>query len=336
MAAVTVVLPTYHREQLLVHALRSAMAQTFTDFVVLVGDNSENDATEQLVATFDDPRIHYHRNRPGLGGMGNWLDLIERARTPLVASLHDDDVWEPDFLATMVPPMLEHPDIAMAFNDFWMIDQDGNRLDAYTETESYRTHRAYTPRGRIDYDRAHGLRLVAVWNAPQPAYAAVLRRDAVLAVDFGPEIDPLYDIWLTYHLVKQGLPLYYEPRRLTNYRVHQGATTNAGFATAEDAVFSTIVEENADAGPVAQEIIDYWSSLRWSRATRMMADGPSACDNSQIEMLAAAHGLHGLKRVAATTAGRSDLVWQGLRLGWALRHRKPRTEDIRYEPATTP
>jgi hypothetical protein len=326
MTAVTVVVPTYQRVDLLAEALRSVLAQTFEDFVVLVGDNSEDDATEELVASLDDPRIRYHRNRPGLGPMANWLDLIERAETDLVASLHDDDTWHPDFLAAMVPPMLGDPSIAMAFNDFWIVDQQGHRLGPHTEIESARTHRASLPRGRIAYDRAQGLRLVAVWNACQPAYAAVLRREAVLSVDYGPDIDPLYDIWLSYNLVKNERGLYYEPRRLTNYRVHTRSLTGAGFGPVEDRVFGRILEENADAGPVVQEIVRYWSSLRWSRATRMMAGGRSACQLSQAELLASVAGLAGLKRVVASTAGRSDLAWRMMSLGWALRHRALRRE----------
>ena len=126
MASVSVIVPTYERPDLLRAALDSALAQTYDDFVILVGDNSESDVCEQLVADIADPRIRYHRNRPGLGPQGNWLDLVARADTPLVASLHDDDVWEPEFLEATVPAMLADDSIAMHFTDFWMIDDSGH------------------------------------------------------------------------------------------------------------------------------------------------------------------------------------------------------------------
>ncbi|MEL7157732.1 MAG: glycosyltransferase, partial [Actinomycetota bacterium] len=290
MASVSVIVPTYERPDLLRLALDSALAQTYDDFVILVGDNSESDETERLVTAIDDPRIRYHRNRPGLGGQGNWLDLVARAATPLVASLHDDDVWEPDFLAATVPAMLADDRIAMSFSDFWLIDGAGTRLDDYTAAESARTNRASMPAGTIEADLSEGLRLVAVWNAPQPAYAAVLRREPTLAIDFPDDVNPLYDIWISYSLVKAGHLFHYVPRRLTNYRVHPGAITSTGFARAEDAVFTRILEENPTAGPVLDEIRAYWADLQWSRATDLMSTGRDSRPLSQQQFRMAADG----------------------------------------------
>ncbi len=330
MTTVSVLVPTYERVDLLLEALRSALAQTYEDYVILIGDNSESDDTERAVAaTFDDPRIRYHRNRPPLGPQGNWLDLVARAETPLVASLHDDDVWEPDFLASVVPPMVADPDLAMTFTDYWMIDQDGQRLDAYTEAESERTGRKHLRPGRIDYDHAEGLRLVAVQNAAQPAYAAILRRDAVLDIDFPADTEPLYDIWISYQFVVKGLGLAYDPRRLTRYRVHLGATTSSGFGKAEDAVFARIVDEQAHAGPVVDEIKDYWASLRWARATKLMGQGRLARTGSQRQLREVAEDLHGPKRAAALVGGYVGPAWHALRLARGARNRIGGQTDAR-------
>ncbi|MGF1597527.1 MAG: glycosyltransferase [Acidimicrobiales bacterium] len=336
MTPVTVVVPTYEREHMIPLALQSALDQTWDDFVVLVGDNSHGDATEEVVRSFDDPRILYHRNHDSIGPQKNWLHLVNRADTPLVVTLHDDDLWTPDYLATVVPPMLDDPTIAMTFTDFWLIDQDGGILHDYTESESVRTHRNRLTAGRYDYDRAEGLRLVAVWNAPQPAYAAVIRRDEILATEFPPEVSPLYDIWLSYQLVKRGAGLRYEPQRLTKYRIHLGAITSAGFAEPEDTVFRRILDDNADAGPVTEEILGYWSELRWARATRLLAAGGGECEASQQEFLAAAAGLGGSRRLIAAAAGRSRLAWETLRLGRALHQRRHRIDEGRYiDPVPT-
>lgn len=329
MASVSVIVPTYERPDLLRAALDSALAQTFDDFVILVGDNSESDACEQLVADIADLRIRYHRNRPGLGPQGNWLDLVARADTPLVASLHDDDVWEPEFLEATVPAMLADDSIAMHFTDFWMIDDSGHRLEDYTDAESARTHRASIPTGPVDGDLAEGLRLVAVWNAPQPAYAAVLRRDPVLAIDFPDDISPLYDIWISYQLVKAGHRFHYHARRLTNYRVHAGAVTSSGFARAEDAIFRRIIDENQSVGPVLDEIRTYWADLQWSRATELMADGPDTRTRSQQQLRSAAPGLTGPKRAAALVGGHVGPAWHALRMARLARHRISSPADAR-------
>lgn len=336
MATVSIVIPTYERVELLRAALDSALAQTYSDVEVLIGDNSDSDDTERMLAEhYHDPRIRYQHNRPGLGAIGNWLDLVQRAETDLIATLHDDDVWEPDYLATVVPPMLADPSIAMTFNDYWVIDEHGTIQNEYTERESARTHRNELPAGPVRYDREQGLRLVAVWNAPQPCYAAVIRRDEILAIDFIPDIHPLYDIWTSYKLVMQGKALRYEPRRLTRYRVHSNAgTSDARFSEAEDNAFRHIVDDNAGL-PVADEIRRYWSTLRWYRGVGLMGDGTPARARSQRELLASAPGVSGPRKAVALAAGRSDLVWSAMRLVWQARHRRPRIDDLRRPPSAT-
>ena len=139
MTPITVILPTFERAQYIREAIDSALAQTFTDFVLSIGDNSRDDSTEKVVAEYDDPRIRYRRHPRNLGQQGNWLHLIDTAETPLVASLHDDDAWHPDFLEKLVPPMLADPSVSMAFADFWVIDEHGDRLEEMT----------------AEYERAH-------------------------------------------------------------------------------------------------------------------------------------------------------------------------------------
>ncbi|MFW2382611.1 MAG: glycosyltransferase family 2 protein, partial [Acidimicrobiales bacterium] len=123
--AVSVLLPTFERPDLLRVALESALAQELGSIEILIGDNSDSDSSASLVAEYEDPRIIYHRNEEQLGPQANWLHLADQARSPLVASLHDDDFWDPAFLSTVVPPMLEDESIAMTFTDFWIVDESG-------------------------------------------------------------------------------------------------------------------------------------------------------------------------------------------------------------------
>ena len=312
MTPVTVILPTFERAEYLRAAIDSALAQTFTDFVLSIGDNSRDDATEKVVAEYDDPRIRYHRHARNLGQQGNWLHLIDTADTPLVASLHDDDVWHPDFLEQLVPPMLADPSISMAFADFWCIDEHGARLDAMSAELSARTHRSVLPAGKLPLSLDEGLRLVAVWNSPQPALCAVIRRQAVLDTFFPDQTAPVYDLWLSYQIVRRGEAFYFHPERLTDYRWHSGSSTAVGsWSAGEDEIFSRILAENASS-PVADEVRRYWGSIRWGRAVKLMAL-PATKRSSQREFRAAAPSLPAAKRAVATVAGYSGLGWSALR-----------------------
>jgi glycosyltransferase involved in cell wall biosynthesis len=94
-AAVTVVLPTRDRRSLLERSLGSALDQTGVELDVLVVDDGSTDDTPAWVASVDDPRVTLvtHLESRGVAAARN--TGIERARTPWIAFLDDDDVWAP-------------------------------------------------------------------------------------------------------------------------------------------------------------------------------------------------------------------------------------------------
>src|SRR5450755_1545502 len=57
--------------------------------------------------------------------------------------------------------------------------------------------------------------------------AALFRRETIDWADFPPEVGTYYDVWLTYLVARTGAAGYYDPRRLTRYRVHQASETKA-------------------------------------------------------------------------------------------------------------
>ncbi len=320
--AVTIIVPTYNRPRLLGEAIRSALAQTYQDWVMLVGDNGGSPENEGVVASFGDPRIRYVRHPDGLGPQGNWLELVRLAETPLIASLHDDDSWRPGFLEKAVPPLLDDPSLSMVFTDYWVIDGDGALWRDMTEDLSHRTHRDRIPAGRWTGSRPDTLRLVAVWNAAQPAYAGVVRRSAIVTSDFPDDIAPIYDLWLTFQIMMRGEGLYYVPERLTNNRVWGGSLTSSDPIKAEDTVFRWITEEAADLHPAVDEVQRRWAELRYGRAGRLMSV-PDGKDRSRHELREAAPHLDGVRRLIATVGGRSAIGWDSLRVGRRIAQRGP-------------
>ncbi len=308
---VTVIMPAYERPEMITVAIGSALRQTMTDFVLAIGDNSTSDAVELAVAKFDDPRIVYKRNRPASDAQTNWVDLAKSAGTPYLASLHDDDVWEPDFLEKMMIILERNPEVALAFCDYWIIDSDGEKLPEFTDKVTAWHHRDQLIEGTFDYDLEQGIRLATVWNAPQPAYAAVMRTEAVQATEFREDLAPLYDIWLSYQFALKGRGIHYIPERLTQYRVHSQSLSSRSFAVAEDAFFNHVIDSHAELG-VSTEIKEHWADIRWGRATKAMLE-ESGKELSKEEFAQAFSGLHGKKKIAAWLGAHSEMVWNGIR-----------------------
>ena len=67
---VSVVVPLYQKEHYVGRTVASVLAQTFTDFELVVLDNACTDASAEVVRGFDDPRVRLERN-PRCTGAGH-------------------------------------------------------------------------------------------------------------------------------------------------------------------------------------------------------------------------------------------------------------------------
>jgi glycosyltransferase involved in cell wall biosynthesis len=96
---VSVVLSTYNRPETLGLAIASVQAQSLEDWeLLIIGDACDAD-TGELIATLDDPRIHYINLMHNFGEQSGPNNLgIARARGRYIALLNHDDLWLPDHL----------------------------------------------------------------------------------------------------------------------------------------------------------------------------------------------------------------------------------------------
>ena len=222
---VSVVVPTYNRTAYLETALTSAVRQTYTNIEILVADDaSREDVFGAVISKFaGDPRIKYRRNPSNLGmGMNTWQALA-RASGKYVANLHDDDAWEPDFLAALVPPLEQDDSLSVAFCDHHVVDQNGTLDPAASEANTRRWRRDRLARGTLrPFTEA-----AVIWQAVPAAMAAVFRKSAIDWNDFPVEVGTYYDIWLAYQAARKGAGAFYDPRRLTRYRVHNQSETRS-------------------------------------------------------------------------------------------------------------
>jgi glycosyltransferase involved in cell wall biosynthesis len=109
-----VIIPNFNRESHLPRCLQSLLAQSFTDWRAVVGDNASTDGSVEVVRSFADPRLQLLCRPHNVGYIRNTNLLIHDADTDFLAILHSDDWWEPDFLEQMVSLLEEAPEAVMA------------------------------------------------------------------------------------------------------------------------------------------------------------------------------------------------------------------------------
>jgi len=126
---VTIAITTFNRaDGFLCDAIASALAQTHQNIEVIVADNCSNDHTKELVESFQDTRIDYVRHESNIGPYRNWNFCVERARGKFFCLLHDDDLVDPDFVASCLARTRSGGQFGLIQAGTRVIDDEGNIL----------------------------------------------------------------------------------------------------------------------------------------------------------------------------------------------------------------
>jgi len=106
----SVVIPLYNKENFIAGTLKSVLAQTFTDFeVIIVNDVSTDNSLGVIDHIVDDRiRIIEHNVNKGLSASRN--TGIKNAASDIIAFLDADDLWKPEFLEKMHSLMTLYPE----------------------------------------------------------------------------------------------------------------------------------------------------------------------------------------------------------------------------------
>jgi hypothetical protein len=98
MPQVSIIIPTRNRSHLLEHALRSALAQDYDDFEVVVSNNGSSDSTREVAHSLATSRTRYLETPRTLGMPDHWEWALSQAAGRYFLFLCDDDVLAPTFL----------------------------------------------------------------------------------------------------------------------------------------------------------------------------------------------------------------------------------------------
>ena len=110
---VSVILPTYSRgaSGMLTRVLSSLVAQTLSDFELIIVDDASTDGTSVIVDKFaaDNPNVHVIRHATNLGLPAvSSFEALEKARARFIAFAFDDFVLEPGGLEALYQASLKN------------------------------------------------------------------------------------------------------------------------------------------------------------------------------------------------------------------------------------
>ena len=131
---VSILIPVYHREKIILETLNSAVNQTYKNIEVIVVDNKSTDNTFEIVKEFAKfhSNVKVYQNEENIGPVRNWRRCLDYATGEYVKILWSDDLIAPEFIEKTLPYLIEHEDVGFVFTGTEIFDDDiGKRTKAY-------------------------------------------------------------------------------------------------------------------------------------------------------------------------------------------------------------
>jgi len=124
---VSIALPIYNGENYLEETLESLLAQTYSDFELIISDNASTDRTEEICRSLaeKDDRVRYYRNESNVGASENHNMVIPLAKGEYFKWAAHDDLCAPSFLERCVEVLDNDSSIALTYPRTKAIDVDG-------------------------------------------------------------------------------------------------------------------------------------------------------------------------------------------------------------------
>ena len=136
---VSIIMPSYNTAPYIAESIRSVMAQTYTDWELIIVDDASTDSTDEVVALCHprdlcchpreggdlSSRIHYLKNDRNRGAAYSRNRALREAKGKWIAFLDSDDVWAPDKLEKQIA-FMEKNGYAFSYTRYGEMDENGN------------------------------------------------------------------------------------------------------------------------------------------------------------------------------------------------------------------
>ncbi|MEL6856642.1 MAG: glycosyltransferase family 2 protein, partial [Cyanobacteria bacterium J06607_13] len=144
---VSVLIGAYNEESRIRLTIDSILAQTFSNWELIVVDDCSTDATFDILTIYaqQDPRIGIYRNEQNRGVSSSMNFALQHVRAPLIARIDGDDEMLPNRLAMQVEFMSAHPEIGVLGTSALYVNEQGKILRTVHFPETDAAIRAVLP-----------------------------------------------------------------------------------------------------------------------------------------------------------------------------------------------
>lgn len=164
---ISVIVPNYNHKKYLKQRIDSILAQSFTDFELILLDDCSTDNSQQLLLSYrDNPHVSYivlNTRNTGLPFL-QWEKGIRLAKGKYIWIAESDDSAIPEFLSLTVKQLEAHPKARLCLTGSYIIDGENKPVETKEFDQWELDGRAYFFQS-TDYLKSHMLLQNSVYNA---------------------------------------------------------------------------------------------------------------------------------------------------------------------------
>lgn len=205
---------TYNGERYIEEQLQSILSQIAADDEVVIVDDASRDRTVEIVNALEDRRVRVIKQEANRGVLATFERAIRAARGQLIFLSDQDDVWQPEKVASVLREFQLNPDADIVISDARSVDDHGATL-----ADSY-----FAQRGKFQAGVMSNLFRCSYLGCAM----AFRRRVCARVLPFPLGTDVLHDLWIGASNALAGGRTSYIDRPLVLYRRHERNATGNG------------------------------------------------------------------------------------------------------------
>ena len=194
--------------------IESVIAQTYTNWEMLIVDDYSSDNSLQILKKYNDKRIQLIELDKNVGASESRNVAIRKAKGKYIAFLDSDDLWEPQKLEKQIS-FMETEDIAFSFSTYQPMSDDESKLYSIIHAPKIVTYSSYLKKTIIG------------------CLTVVIDREKTGGFEM-PNIRSSHDMALWLLIMRRGFDAYGLDENLARYRIVSTSNTANKWRAAKD------------------------------------------------------------------------------------------------------
>ena len=249
---------SYNYEEYIGETIKSVLAQTISDWEMIVVDDGSKDKSVNLIKKFckKDSRVRLFRHQGGKNcGLAKTLQLgLEKSSGDWIVFLESDDTIEPNYLEEKIKIINNYPTVKFIFND---VNPVGNQkgFDALNKNAACNYFKKMHERvNRMTFPQ-RPFKEFKDFNFIPTFSCVMLKKEILDDVSFVSPIPQWLDTYLWSQLVGK-YEFFYVDKKLTNWRLHDNSYNNKSLSDEQKHEFMNAVYQN-----IEDSVLSKWEKL---------------------------------------------------------------------------